>query len=235
MYAVPVTIVGIIGGVGPESTIDYYRLLVEGWQERQGRDSYPLVIINSIDLQRMIRFFNAGDFAAVIEYLSAEVQRLADAGAAFGAISANTPHAVFDEVQARSRIPLLSIVRAAADFAKTRGLRRLLLLGTRFTMSGGFYQEVFSAEGMELVTPDADAQEFVHDKYMNELVKGEFAAATRDRFAELIARLRDERQVEGVILAGTELPLLLRDADLGLPALDTTRVHVDAIIERLRS
>jgi aspartate racemase len=229
------SIVGIIGGVGPESTIDYYRLLVEGWQERHGRDSYPLAVINSIDLQRMIRFFNAGDLAAVIEYLSAEVQRLADAGADFGAISANTPHAVFDEVQRRSRIPLISIVRAAADAAKVRGLRRLLLLGTRFTMSGGFYQPVFTAEGMELVTPDADEQEYVHDKYMNELVKGEFAAATRDRFAALIDRLREERQVEGVILAGTELPLLLRDAELSLPMLDTARVHVAAIIERLRS
>jgi aspartate racemase len=229
------SIVGIIGGVGPESTIDYYRLLVEGWQERHGRDSYPLAVINSIDLQRMIRFFNAGDLAAVIEYLSAEVQRLADAGADFGVISANTPHAVFDEVQRRSRIPLISIVRAAADAAKVRGLRRLLLLGTRFTMSGGFYQAVFTAEGMELVTPDADEQEYVHDKYMNELVKGEFAAATRDRFAALIDRLRDERQVEGVILAGTELPLLLRDAELSLPMLDTARVHVEAIIERLRS
>jgi aspartate racemase len=229
------TIVGIIGGVGPESTIDYYRLLVEGWQERHGRDSYPLVLINCIDLQRMIRFYNAGDTASVIEYLSAEVQRLADGGAAFAAISANTPHAVFDEVQRRSAIPLVSIVRAAAAAAKARGLRRLLLLGTRFTMSGSFYQDVFTAEGVELVTPGAEEQEYIHDKYMNELVKGEFAAATRDRFAALIARLRDEQRVEGVILAGTELPLLLRGTDLGLELLDTTRVHVEAIIERLEA
>lgn len=228
------SIAGIIGGVGPESTIDYYRLLVEGWQQRHGRDSYPLVVINSIDLQRMIRFFDAGDVASVIEYLSAEVQRLVDAGAAFGAISANTPHVVFDEVQRRSAIPLVSIVRATAAAAKARGLRRLLLLGTRFTMSGRFYQDVFTAEGMELVTPAADEQEYIHDKYMNELVKGEFAAATRDRFVTLIGRLRDERQVEGVILAGTELPLLLRDAPLGdLPMLDTTRVHVAAILQRM--
>jgi aspartate racemase len=226
--------VGIIGGVGPESTIDYYKLLIETWQRRRGDGSYPSIIINSIDLQKAVAYFNAGDFAGVTAYLATEVQRLADAGAAFGAISANTPHVVFDEVQRMSAIPLISIVRAAAAAAKARGLRRLLLLGTRFTMSGTFYPEVFTAEEIELVTPGADEQAYIHDKYMNELVKGEFAASTRDRFVTLIERFRDEEKVEGVILAGTELPLLLRETPLGgLEMLDTTRVHVDAIVEQM--
>jgi aspartate racemase len=225
--------VGIIGGVGPESTVDYYKLLIETWRRRRGDGSYPSIIINSVDLQKAVAFLNAGDLAGLTAYLAAEVQRLADAGAGFGAISANTPHVVFDEVQRMSSLPLVSIVRAAAAAAKERGLRRLLLLGTRFTMSGTFYPEVFTAEGIELVTPGADEQAWIHDKYMNELVKGEFAAPTRDRFVRTIERFRDEEQVEGVILAGTELPLLLRDTAPGVEMLDTTRVHVEAIVSRM--
>jgi aspartate racemase len=224
--------VGIIGGIAPESTIDYYRQLVAAYRARAGDGSYPSIVINSIDMTRMLGYA-ANDLAALASYLTAEVERVARAGAAFGAFASNTPHLVFDEVQRASPIPLVSIVRAACDGATARGLHRVALLGTRFTMSGSFYPAVFAEANVELVTPAADEQVYIHDTYMSELVAGRFDDRTRDRFVSIIDRLRDEEAIEGVVLAGTELPLLLRGAAIeGVEVLDTTRLHVEAIVTK---
>ncbi|HYH10574.1 MAG TPA: amino acid racemase [Thermoanaerobaculia bacterium] len=223
--------IGIIGGIGPESTIDYYRLLIEAYRSRVADGSYPSIVINSIDVAKVLGFV-ANDLGALTAYLSREVQRLADAGADFAALAANTPHVVFGEVQRASSIPLVSIVRAAHDGAVRRGLTRLALFGTRFTMGGSFYPDVFRDGTITLVPPRADEQEFIHDKCVNELLQGEFLDETRRQFERIIVRLRDEERIDGVILAGTELPLLLRTAAIeGVAMLDTTRLHVDAILD----
>lgn len=226
--------VGLIGGLGPESTIDYYRRILAGW-EKIAPGSSPSVIIDSLDVQRALRLV-ANDRGALIDYLLESVGRLTNAGAAFIAMAANTPHVVFDQLANRSSVPMLSIVEVCADEAERRGLRRLALLGTRFTMEGQLYPGVFSKRGMTVVVPAETEQAWVHDKYIGELLKGDFRDDTRTRFVTLIARMRDEDDVESVILGGTELPLLLKsDTIAELPVLDTTELHVAAIVDRLRS
>lgn len=225
--------IGIIGGIGPESTIDYYRLLIDAYRSRVTDGSYPAIIINSIDVAKMLGLA-ANDPPSLVSYLTAEVQRLVNAGADFAAMAANTPHIVFDAVQSTSSIPLVSIVRAAYDGATRRGLTRLALFGTRFTMAGSFYPAVFDGTGITLVKPRHDEQDYIHGKYMDELLKGHFADETRQHFERIIVRLRGEQRIDGVILAGTELPLLLRQSAIeGVEMLDTTRLHVDALIETL--
>lgn len=225
---------GIIGGIGPESTIEYYRLFIAAYQERVRDGSYPPVVINSINLQKMVELITAGRLPEVVEYLVAELRRLAGAGADVGLLSANTPHVVFDEVSRRSPLPLVSIVEAACAEAKARGLRRLGLFGTRFTMGGRFYPEVFSREGLTLVVPDEAGQEFIHERYMNELLKGVFLPETREGLLAIARRLREREGVEGLILGGTELPLILRgETAAGLPLLDTSRIHVRAALARV--
>ncbi|HEX5706918.1 MAG TPA: amino acid racemase [Pyrinomonadaceae bacterium] len=227
---------GIIGGIGPESTIEYYRLLIDTFQERTRDGSYPHVIVNSIDLKRMIDWFTKGELSEVVEYLTGELQRLARAGADFALLSANTPHAVFDALSTRSPIPLLSIVEATCAEAKLRGLKKLALFGTRFTMQGRFYPEVFTREGVALVVPDEEEQAFIHERYMNELLKGVFLEETRERLVAIAGRLKESEGVEGLILGGTELPLILRgESAAGLPLLDTTRIHVNAAVAQLLS
>ncbi|MDQ5838538.1 MAG: amino acid racemase [Acidobacteriota bacterium] len=230
--------VGIIGGLGPESTVEYYRLIIESYREQKRDGSYPSIIINSIDLTRMRLLIEAGELAAVTDYLAAEVHRLATAGADFGALSANTPHIVFEELLPRSPLPLTSIVETTCEAAKGQGLRRLGLFGTKFTMHAGFYQKRFSRERMTLVLPDAAEQDYIHDRYMGELVNGIFLPETRARLLEIARRLKEEEGIEGLILGGTELPLILRETDAdaaGLPLLDTTRIHVKRIVEQLLS
>jgi aspartate racemase len=224
-------VIGIVGGIGPESTIDYYRLLLARIREEGSRDT-PGVFVNSIDLARLLDLVGSADRAPLIEYLLAAINALARAGADLALFAANTPHIVFEEVQERSPIELVSIVEAACEAAHTLGLRRVGLLGTRFTMQGQFYPAVFASRGIAVVAPVAGDLAYVHEKYIGELVPGRFLAETRAGFLAVIDRMLERDGIEGVILGGTELPLLLRDVTHPLPFLDTTRIHVDAVVAR---
>jgi aspartate racemase len=227
-------IVGLVGGLGPESTIDYYRRILDGWQ-RHDPGSAPSIVIDSLDAQMALRLVRT-DRRALIEYLQASLRRLAGAGVDFAAITANTAHIVFDELAAESPVPLLSIVEVCVADAKRRGMTRPALLGTRFTMEAPFYFEVGGRHNLSVIVPAETDRSWIHDRYVGELLKGEFRDETRAEFTSLIARLRDEQGIDGVILGGTELPLLLPAPDIaGVPVLDTTALHVDAILERLRN
>src|SRR6266699_1452429 len=144
---------GMIGGVGPESTIDYYKNIIAMYRERKRDGSYPQFVINSINLQKEIDFLEANNLPGMTEFLLDEIGKLPKAGAEFGIIAANTPHIVFDEIAPKSPIPLISIVEATCAHAKARKLKRLALFGTRYTMQGTFYSKVFSREGIELLMP----------------------------------------------------------------------------------
>jgi aspartate racemase len=225
---------GIIGGIGPESTIDYYRTLVATYRDRTRDGSYPPVVINSVDLNRLVEWFGAGDFAAVADYLAGELGTLARAGANFGLLAANTPHVVFGELERRSPIPLLSIVEATRDAAKALGIARAGLFGTRFTMRGRFYPDAFAQQGIAIVTPGPEDQDFLHEAYMNELVPGIFRDETRERLLAIVDRLLEQEGIQALILGGTELPLILREGShRGIPFLDTTRIHVERAVERM--
>jgi len=228
--------VGVIGGIGPESTIEYYRFLIAAYRARVADDSYPSIVINSIDLTRMLRLIAAGDLGTVTEYLAGEIAKLARAGADLAVLASNTPHIVFDALRSRSPIPMISIVEAACDAAQALGLTRVGLFGTRFTMQGQFYPAVFAERGIAVVVPEPDDQAYIHEKYMGELVRGVIDPDTRERLLQIAAGLEKRERVEGIILGGTELPLILRGATSGgIPFLDTTSIHVERIVKELLS
>jgi aspartate racemase len=229
-------VLGIIGGLGPESTIDYYNRIIALYRERTGDGSYPQFIINSINLKKGLDFMEANNLTDMADFLLEEISKLAQAGATFGLISANTPHIVFDEVATRSPIPLISIVEATCAAANAQNLKRLALLGTRYTMQATFYPKVFSREGIELLVPDPNDQDYIHDKYLNELVAGKFLPETRAGLLAIIDCMKAKSNIEGVILAGTELPLILHDAAYnGIAFLDTTRIHCEAAVAEMLS
>jgi aspartate racemase len=229
---------GLIGGIGPESTIEYYRLIVAAYRNKQD-GNYPSIIINSVNLKKLLDLMNANELEKFTVELAGEVERLARAGANFGALASNTPHIVFDEIQRRSRIPLISIVEAACERVQALGLKMVGLFGTRFTMQGRFYPETFSRAGITLVVPSEDEQDYIHEKYIGELLNNVFLPNTRERMLAIADELKVRHGIEGLILGGTELPLLLR-AELfgdgkhnGITLLDTTKIHVDGIIQEL--
>ena len=225
-------ILGIIGGIGPESTVDYYQTIVGLYRARRPDGSYPSLVINSVDMNRLRKGFEAGALADIVDYLVPELHRLQRAGAEFGLLAANTPHIVFDDLQRQSPIPLISIVAVTCDAAKARGLKRVALFGTRFTMTAPLYPDVFSKEGIAVVIPEPADQDFIHEKYLGELVNGIFLPETRERLLAIVDRMAQQSSIDGVILGGTELPLILREPEHnGIPFLNTTRIHCEAAVD----
>ena len=225
---------GMIGGLGPESTIDYYRSILARYRARKPDGGYPHLLINSLDVDKGIAMLDAGRLDDLADYLAAGVERLARAGADFGFMAANTPHLVFDQVQQRSAIPLLSIVRATSEHARTLGLKKVGLFGTGFTMRANFYPDEFQRAGITLVRPNESERDFIHNKYLGELLKNQFLPETRTEILRIAQRMKAEDGVEAIVLAGTELPLLLRDSgSTEIEFLDTTAIHVEAVVHEL--
>lgn len=224
---------GLIGGTGPESTIEYYRLLVAKYREQADGNS-PSLIINSVNLKNMIQWMTAGELSKVTDYLSDAIDKLRLAGADLAALTANTPHIVFDELQARTTLPLISIVEAACDEVQKQNLKTVALFGTRFTMQAPFYPAVFSRSDVKLVLPNEEEQNYIHEIYMGELLKDVFRPETRAKLLAIADAMHARDGIEAVILGGTELPLLLRDEQHnGMPLLDTTRIHVDRLVTEM--
>jgi len=226
--------VGIVGGIGPESTIEYYRKIVTAYYKREANGNYPRIIINSINMKKMLDLIGSGKFDEVTNYMVTEVKKLAVAGADFGLLASNTPHIVFNRVQQASSLQLLSIVEATCSKTVQLGLNRVGLFGTKFTMQGGFYNEVLSKQDIEVVVPDEADQDYIHDKYMSELVKGIVRDETRSQLLNIIDEMKNKYDLQGLILGGTELPLILTKKDVSsLHLLDTTEIHVESILEKL--
>ena len=225
---------GIIGGIGPESTIEYYRQIIALYRERTGDNSYPPILINSIDMTHMLELVGSQRFDELVAYLVAEIGRLARAGADFALLSSNTPHIVFDRIRAAAPVPMISIVEATCVRAQRLGLRKLGLFGTRFTMQGPTYKGVFAQNDIQLVVPAADDLEYIHSKYMGEWIYGIILDETKARLLQIVHGLKETHGIQGLILGGTEIPLILKDADdPDIPFLDTTRIHVEAVVDRL--
>lgn len=227
---------GIVGGLGPESTIDYYRSIISGFREKTGNSGYPRIIIVSLDVDKALGMLNADELPQLAEYQLGAVRQLAAAGAGFALVSANSGHIVFEAMRRSSPLPLISIVEATCEEVKRRGLTTVGLLGTRFTMSGRFYPDVFDKHGIRLVTPSPEEQAYIHDKYVNELLLGKFLPETRERLTQIIAIMKQRDAIEGIVLAGTELPLILRAESIaGMPMFDTTQIHVRAAVAEMFS
>ncbi|MEO1592608.1 MAG: amino acid racemase [Cyanobacteria bacterium J06632_22] len=226
--------VGIIGGIAPASTIEYYRKIIDAYLVGEATGHYPHIIINSIDMTKMLSLIGDGEWDTVARYLADEVNRLASAGVDFGVLASNTPHIVFDRVCELSLLPLISIVEATAQEVLAVGLDKVALFGTRFTMQGGFYRDVLLQHGIEVITPDAVDQDFIHKKYMEELVKGTILDDTRSGLITIIEKIRQQHDIQGVILGGTELPLILKPEYVAsIHVFDTTEIHVASIMNRL--
>ncbi len=222
--------IGIIGGIGPESTLDYYRGIIDAFRDRIGGMNYPDIIIYSADLTELILILESKDMDKLVEWLLARVVALQRAGAEFAAIASNTPHVVFDELARRSPLPLISIVEAACGKAHSLGLKRPGLLGTKFTMQADFFQQPFQAQGMEVVVPLAEEQQFIHEKLFSEIELGIIKDETREGLLSIVKLMIERNGIDSLILGCTELPLILPGEAHGIPFLNTTAIHVESIV-----
>ena len=221
--------IGILGGMSPESTAEYYEYITHTYTQRFGDYGYPEIIIYSVSFQPYVDWPNQERWDLVAQGLSEAGQRLQAAGADFIIIATNTMHLVFDQVQANVDVPMLSLLDAVGEAIQERGIQTVGLLGTRFTMEKTFYQDALVQQGITVLVPDADDREYVNGVIYDELVAGQIRDESRAGFVEIIHRLA-ERGAEGVILGCTEIPLLVSEADAGLPLFNTTTIHAAAAL-----
>lgn len=224
--------IGIIGGLGPEATVDYYNGIINSFKKKSSDLNYPEILIYSVNLSEFLDFMNRKEYNMVVKLLLQKIDSLKKAGADFVAMTANTPHLLFNEIEERSALPMISIVEATCRYAKKSGLKKPALLGTGFTMRETFYQDVFGREGLKIEVPVSEDRDWIHEKLFTEIELGIFKDETRDGLERIIGRMKQENTVDSVILGCTELPLILEEKSYsGIPALNTTQIHVDEIVK----
>lgn len=224
---------GLIGGVGPESTVLYYRGIVYGVQKRVGTRFFPNLAVESLSSFELVRLASGGQLAELADYLMAGIDNLAACGADFAAMACNTGHIVFAELARRSPIPLLSIVDATCAEARKRRLTRIGLLGTRVTMDGAFFREPFADARIDIVTPGEDEKDYLEHKIGSELELGIVDAETAGEVMGIVRRMARDDSIQAVVLGCTELPLWFENAETPVPRLDTVELHIQAIIEEM--
>ena len=223
--------IGLVGGMTPESTKVYYEALIQGARQPNGDPlRNPEIIIYSLNLTELVQIQSTGDRMKVAGYLVDILERLRVAGAQVGALTANTPHAYLDEIRAKTSLPLVSIVSAARDAAADRGLERALLLGTRTCIEAEMYPREFAEAGIRVILPGDEDREFLDHTIYNDLALGRVTPEVRQRCHQICRNHIDSDGIDSVILGCTELPLVIASGDLPIQVLDTTKVHVDAIL-----
>jgi aspartate racemase len=222
--------IGIIGGIGPESTVDYYKLIINAFHERQAVSGYPEIIIYSADLAALMKILEGRKWDELTDWLLEKVTALHNAGAEFAVIGSNSPHIVFREVCSRSPIPMLSIVEETRRKAQSLGCKRLGLMGTKFTMGSDFFLKSFGENNMQVVVPDDENKELIHHRLFSEIELGIIKDSTREELLCIVKKMIDRHSIDALILGCTELPLILNKDEFGIPFLNTTAIHAESIV-----
>ena len=228
--------IGIIGGLGPEATVDYYKEIINAFKNEKGDLDYPEIIIYSVNMAYFIGLMKEKKYEQATAYISEKIEGLKQAGADFAVLSANTPHQLFDQLRERSGIPLISIVEATCNEAKSKGLKKAGLFGTGLTMEASFIPDVFSKQNIEVVSPeDEEDRKLINLKLFSEIELGIFNEETRELMIDIIKKMVLEQQIDSLILGCTELPLILTaETYAGIPILNTTKIHVESIVTYCR-
>jgi aspartate racemase len=224
--------IGLIGGLGPEATVDYYKEIIKAFSVENEDLNYPEIIVYSVNMSEFIGLMKQKEYENATSYLLNRIENLKLAGADFAAITANTPHLLFDELEKKSPLPLISIVEATCREALKRNLKKPGLFGTEFTMNASFYPDEFKKLAIDVIIPNQSQKEVINQKLFSEIELGIFKDETRNLLIDIIQKMVDDQQIDSIILGCTEFPLILKSPDYcGIPVLNTTRIHVNEIVE----
>lgn len=225
--------IGIIGGIGPESTLEYYKRIVYGYRKITNDENYPQIFINSINMNEMMNFLKVNDFDGLTLQLIKEIHKLEQIGAEYIAIASNTPHCVADELKKKCSVPIISIVDETCSFARKNNLRKLLLTGTIFTMNNTFYQEALGNFGIECIVPDDEGKDAIFGIIFPNLENGIIIEKDKLAFMGICEKIIAENKVDGLILGCTELPLMVNQGDFAVKVLDTMEIHINGILQKI--
>jgi len=222
--------IGIIGGLSPESTVTYYLNIIRKYVERFNDYSYPEILIYSVNLENYHQWRQDNRWDLITDNLIFVAEKLKEAGADFGLIATNTMHKVFKDVQSKCSLPLVHILDPTVKAITTSRIKKVGLLGTRFTMSEPFYRDGLLERNIDCVVPTAEQQEIIHQIIEQELVRGIFSDESKQQYLYIIEDLI-KKGAEGIILGCTEIPLLINQGDCSVPVFDTATLHSDEGLE----
>jgi aspartate racemase len=218
---------GIIGGIGPASTVDYYNGIITKYLAEL--ETYPKLVIDSINMSEMISYFSQSDYIGVCRLLVSAIENLKNAGACYAAIASNTPHIVFDQLKEQSPLPLISIVEETCKCAVKNKYESVLILGTGFTMKSGMYEKAFLKNNINALVPTLDDIESLHNIIFPNLENGIVLPEDKKKMIAISEKYISKYEVDAVILGCTEIPLMIKENDLSVRAINTTEVHIEAI------
>jgi aspartate racemase len=222
--------IGILGGMTPESTVTYYQHIFRRYEEVHGDLGYPETVIYDVSFQRFEDWMGEEDWGSIEEALLDGLKRLAAAGADFAVIATNTMHILFEKLEARSPIPLISIVDATAEAIKEEGFEVVGLLGTQFTMEKPFYREGLKKHGIDTLVPDEGERIYINRVVFEELSRGQLLPDSRNRYLEIVDGLVQEG-AQGVVLGCTEIPLLVTPEHTDVTLFDTAVIHAEKALQ----
>lgn len=226
---------GLIGGIGPESTVAYYRKVIHGVQARTGKENLPPLSIESLNAFTVFSLCRARQFDQLADYVLGAIRSLAAGGADMVALTGNTPNIVMDRVLPLSPIPIVSAIEATCHAAQERGAKKVGLLGTVFTMTNTFFKTPFEDRGIQVSVPSDSQIARIQTKIETELEHGIVKEDTRQEFEAIIRDLKQREGIDHIVLACTELPLILSDDNSPVPCLDTVEIHVESLIRAVIS
>ncbi len=220
---------GLIGGTGWVSAVDYYRLINELINEKLGGVHAAKLILYSLNFGEIKPLLDVNDWDNISRIYIDIAVKLKEAGANCIVLAANTPHLIADKIKQAAQLPLIHIAEVTAKAIKETGIKKVALLGTRFTMENSFYKDALADHGITTIVPYEIERNFIHNSILNEMVKGVFTEASMATHLEIINRLISEG-AEGVVYACTEIPILLKDASVSVTTFDTTLIHAKAAV-----
>lgn len=222
--------IGLIGGMSWESSIEYYRLINQQVKAKLGGLHSAKVIMNSLNFVEIVECQQAGDWEKASMILSNTAKSLEDSGADFVLLCTNTMHKLSEQIQSAINVPFIHIADVTAEQIKSNGLKKVALLGTKYTMEQDFYRQRLESHGLQVIIPNSADVQIVNDVIFDELCKGKILESSKEQYKRIINELA-QQGAEGVILGCTEIPLLIKAEDSVLPIFDTTEIHATKAVE----
>jgi len=225
--------IGIIGGIGPASTVEYYNRIISEYRKISNDENYPQLFINSVNMTEMLGYLSANDNDNLVNMLVKEIEKLIVIGADYIAIASNTPHCVINEVIEKANIPIISIVDETCKYVKSKKIKKVLLTGTRFTMDRDFYSKALKKYDIECIVPNDNEKDIIHEIIFPDLENGIIVEKSKVIFKEICNKIIKSENADGILLACTELPLMIKENDFEITVVDTMEIHIKSILEKI--
>lgn len=233
MEGVKMKKVGIVGGLGPASTIDYYRDIIDAYRKVYGDDNYPEIVIDSVNMSKIISNIINQEYESVASDLLKSISNLEKAGADFAAIASNTPHIVWDRIKDKTAIPLISIIDATCNYIIRQNYGKVLIFATKFTMKNGLYSKALSERGIDWILPNEEDIEILGDIIYPNLENGIVIEEDKARMIRIAEKYIMQYGTDSILLGCTEIPLMIKPGDVSVPVINTTKIHIESICDIL--